>query len=151
IANTTSTASRARVSMGGANLPAVVGTQYTVLAKIRLASPQSGTTNTHARKIEIYESSTAVFHRSVAAPNEAGVHEVRLTFTATSAGFDVRLWNGVGIGGGDVWWDDLMIVEGEYDGPFVQPFTPGDQWWVLDESGAFSGVKMWNGATWADY
>lgn len=108
----TGQSSRAQV----ASLTTVVGQTYTVLAYARLTAPLTGTLSSYARIIEMYEAGTSTFHRSPAAPNTAGVHEVRLTFTATTTTGSLRLWNGALQTGGDVWWDDVTIVEGVYTG-----------------------------------
>lgn len=100
-----------------------VGKTYTILGAIRLAAPQTGTLSTladrPARGFWVVNGPTnpTLTHLKTA-PNEAGVHEVRATFVATATTHGVRLMNGAALGGSDVWWDDLLIVEGEYTGPW---------------------------------
>jgi len=90
---------------------------------------------------------------SVTPPNIAGEYTLTKTFTLTSALTDtVHLRGATLADNGGVWWDNFMIVRGEYSGPFVQAFRNGDIWWVTDASGdSIIGVQMWNGAEWVPY
>lgn len=98
------------------------GRTYTIMAKVRLEEAQSGTL--HGRARSIYTGfDTANFAQ---APNEAGVHEVRITVTAKSGGTTLVLYNGST--STDVWWDDLCIVEGNYEGPFFDGGMLGCSW-----------------------
>lgn len=98
----------------------VSGKTYTVKAKLRLTAPQTGTLDSRARSIFVGAAS-ATF-QSEQAPNTAGVHDVSLTFEYGGAG-DIRLANGAPAGGGDVWWDDIIILEGTYTGSFFDGDT----------------------------
>jgi hypothetical protein len=51
-------------------------------------------------------------------PNLAGDYEAVGTFVASGTSHGIRLGNGASAGGGDVWWDDFIVVEGDYDGPW---------------------------------
>lgn len=62
------------------------------------------------------------------APNEPGVYELRGTFTVVNASAELRLGGGGNPGEGDVWWDDLLIVEGVYNGPYRDGDSPGWSW-----------------------
>ena len=104
---------------GGFRLGMEAGKTYTALAKIRLNAPLTGTLFTQSRSIAAFINTGAII-ASKAAPNVAGVHEVRVTFTipsnATAAW--IRLYSGASAGNGDVWWDDLIVVEGTYTGDY---------------------------------
>lgn len=106
---------------GGLRHGMQAGKTYTALATSRLSAPRAG-----AATVRIM-----VFHRaggtgsytylsSTPAPNTAGELEHRVTFTLPVGTTEawVRLTNGVALGGGDVWWDNLALVEGEYTGPY---------------------------------
>lgn len=90
------------------------GKSYTIVGYIRLVAPQTGALNSAARTLRV--SGTATVVSSPQAPNIAGVHEVRTSFTATGTTVSVEAYNGASVGNGDVWWDDLMVVEGSYSG-----------------------------------
>jgi hypothetical protein len=40
----------------------------------------------------------------------------------------IRLYNGYAENNGDVWWDDIMLVEGDYDGRHVDGTLPNAKW-----------------------
>ncbi len=111
------------------------GRTYTVMARSYIAGPQTNTW-ANARRIQalagstsgVWTTSMAVF--STQAPNVAGWSEHRLTFTvpADAAWAGVRLGIGAGGGTGDCWWADLAIVEGRYDGPYLDGDMPGCVW-----------------------
>lgn len=92
---------------------------YTVLAKIRLAESQKGTLSTNALRQIMAQSPgmTPNNVRSNRAPNEEGVHELRLVFTLGNAtNVTIFLENGSGIT--PVWFDDLAVVAGVYEGSY---------------------------------
>lgn len=102
----------------------VVGNTYTVLGTVRLESPQTGTLSTDPfappRGFWITEvAGSGVPNYISLAPNEAGEHEVRLTFVSSGLMSDIRLMNGALPGGGDVFWDNVMMVDGVYNGPYI--------------------------------
>lgn len=98
------------------------GRTYTIAVWCRLERPLTGTLSVMSRQIGVFREGYAVIASSVPAPNEAGVHLLRLTFTvpesATSAA--VRLYAGSSVGNGDVWFDNFTIVEGAH--PHLMPF-----------------------------
>jgi hypothetical protein len=104
------------------NLGLQVGKTYTAMAKARLTAPQTGSLNARARSLSL-----AVGGIIDQAPNEVGVFPLRVTFTIdgtviplTSA---LSLYNGASKGGGEVWFDDFLIVEGTYAGPYFDGAT----------------------------
>lgn len=104
-----------------------VGT-YTILATCRVATVQTGTLDSRARRIQTYHSNTATAGSQ--APNAVGVYPLRLTFKITdgAAYQSFRLYNGASVGNGDIWWDNIMIVEGEYTGDYVDGTKPLSKW-----------------------
>lgn len=97
-------------------------TTYTALATLRLAAAHASS-NSRSRSLWVSPSGgTAV---SVQAPNVAGVYPLSVTFTTGPAGTtaDVDLMTG-GSAGDEVWWDNLMVVEGGYAGPYFDGATP---------------------------
>lgn len=115
--------------LGGLRAGMEAGKTYTVLGAARLATPQTGTLHSLARKITVWTKVGAadyVTAQSVAAPNIAGEHEVRYTFTVPVGATEafIRLYNGAAAGGGDVWWDNIALIEGNYTGPYFDGNTP---------------------------
>lgn len=107
---------------------------YTVLGTIHLLEPQTGPLFSQVRRIIAYHragsSGPYTEIRSEQAPNVAGDHEVRLTFTlppgTTEAFF--RIFGNEAAGNADVWWDDVMLIEGEYFGEYFDGTSPFASW-----------------------
>lgn len=56
------------------------------------------------------------------AATNVGEHELRITFTVPDTGWGyLRLYHGGAIGEPDIWFDNTMIMEGIYTGPFIYP------------------------------
>ena len=109
------------------------GRTFTIGATIRLAAPQTGTLNAHARRIGVNIRSadgttTYNWAQSEAAPNVAGAHRVKVTFTVPpgSPTVSVRLSNGSNTA--PVWWDQLTVEEGETSGEYFDGDTAGASW-----------------------
>lgn len=107
----------------GMTLGMVAGKTYTAIVNCRLTAPLAGVLYSQSRSLVMQrmDGGTFKFDVSQPAPNVAGVTGLRLTFslpTGTTAAF-FYLCNGASAGNGDVWWDDLCIVEGVYDGPYL--------------------------------
>lgn len=104
---------------------------YTLLATCRVKAPQTGSLDPNrARRIMLYYTGVGP-SSSAAAPNTPGVYPLRVTFTVTDAAQyqDMRLYNGASAGGGDIWWDNIMLVEGDYQGDYINPtVTPLSRW-----------------------
>lgn len=103
------------------------GKTYTVAAYLWLDAPQVESTYSYRRAMRLTTNTVAgwtgaIFQKSDNAPNEAGVHLVRSTFTIpTDATWAyLEFYNGAPLGGGDVWWDLATIVEGSR--PDLMPF-----------------------------
>lgn len=104
------------------------GRTYTVLATLRLAAPLTGTL--YARALQIVWRQDTARLVSTQGANVAGVQKLRLTFTVganATSGF-IEFFNGAFVGGGDVWWDDIMVVEGTYTGDYVDGTKPLSKW-----------------------
>ena len=108
----------------------LLGKTVTIRAVIRLLAAQTGTLRPDARRFSINCTGAAVqptLTYTSQATNAAGVYLVSATFVvpsdATSWGF-VRLYNGAAAGNSDVFWDELMLVQGAYTGPYFDGSTP---------------------------
>ena len=105
-----------------------VGQTYTIKAKIRILSPLRGSLASNARRIRIVKNGTVQIARSDAAPNYEAVRQVSVTFQVPTDATSLRvdLFNGASKGNGDVWWDDIIIVEGG-DAGFDVGYFDGDE------------------------
>lgn len=109
-------------------LPAAqwAGKDITIVGRIRLKEAQKGPLTARARSILVDASNGSTYWSFYGepAPNEPGEYIVRCTGRinpGTTNPIPVYLYNGAGVGGGDVWWDDLTIVEGIW--PDLMPFS----------------------------
>ena len=116
----------------GVTLGMAAGKTYTVIAKCRLAAALTGTLRNDSRSIVLVHDDDGITSTtaSSAAPNAAGETVLRLTATLSASASKAFFYlsNGSSAGNGDVWWDDLMIVEGVYVGDYGDGNTPGWRW-----------------------
>lgn len=124
----TNTNNTSYVVLGASNLISSVltpGKTYTILATARLSAAQTGSLNTNARSI-LYVSSVGGNTGSTQAANTSGVTSISLTFTVNAAetSASLRLYNGATFGNGDVWWDNVLLIEGTYTGAYFDGSTP---------------------------
>lgn len=116
--------------VGGLRLGMEAGKTYTISANVYLSTPQTGTLFTYARKIvgftKATSGSSAIEYPSTSAPNTAGSSRISLTFTipAGAAEAFVRLYNGASAGGGDVWFDDVLVEEAPVALPYFDGANP---------------------------
>lgn len=111
------------------------GQTYTALVKYWLPAPLTGSLSPIALRLQaVFNAVTgwtgATDAMSAIAPNVAGEGQARLTFTvpANAVAALVRFGLGAYPGNGDVWIDNLMLVEGVYDGPYRDGDSPGWAW-----------------------
>lgn len=119
------------VALSSTNLISSVltpGKTYTILATLRLSEAQTGSLNTRARSI-LYSSTVGGNTGSTQASNLPGVYSVSLTFTVNAAetSATLRLYNGAALDSGDVWWDDVLLIEGTYTGDYFDGSTPATE------------------------
>ncbi|QHB37026.1 minor tail protein [Microbacterium phage Matzah] len=103
------------------------GQTYTAVATVRLAAAQTGSLNATWQRQIMAQSPGMVVNNVVSnrAPNAAGETEVRVTFTL-AASDTVTIFFMNGSTSTPVWFDDLAIVQGVYDGAFFNGNTVGD-------------------------
>lgn len=92
------------------------GKTYTISATIRLDAAQTGALNANARRIVAMTKVGAAAYVSTAsaqAANDVGVTRLSVTVTMPAGVTEafIRLYNGALRGGGDVWWDSLLVEE----------------------------------------
>lgn len=121
------TSSASNASYGYVAVPTTVGKTYTVMGKIRLNAAQTGSLNVNSRRISAWNAGiTARLAQTAAAPNSAGITPASVTFVATTSTTNILLYNGASAGNGDVYFDDLLVVEGTYVGPYFSGATQPD-------------------------
>lgn len=99
---------------------------YTIVGVCHLESVQTGTLHSNPRSLCVRKGNgSGTYTYSASAPNTIGSHTVRYEFQVGPADdrCAIYLVNGAAENGGDVWWDDLTIVKGSYDGPPFNPFS----------------------------
>lgn len=135
-----------------------IGQLYTAIAKIRLDKPQTGSFHsTWVRQI-MAQSADMPTMLSNRAPNEAGVHEVRVQFTPVSS-TSVTLFMMNGSSETAIWFDDFAIVPGDYDGGYFDGSTADTDFiqhsWLGADNGSISTletrVQVWRPRTDTEY
>jgi hypothetical protein len=115
-------------------------TTYHISADCTLAAPLTGTLDLRARGFRaMFNGIETVFTYTSTKANTAGSSRVSATFTTpavTTISF-FRLMNGASAGNGDVWWDRILLVEG--DGTDVNGYfdgsTPADEYFTYSWAG----------------
>lgn len=104
-------------------------TKYTFLATVYIPAAITGNTQGNSRSLFVYLANATLVSGSTPgaqAPNVAGTYNLRATFT-TPAAFtgtnSIRLYHGGQTGSGELYWDKVGIVEGDYKGPFFDGST----------------------------
>lgn len=129
IPNSTSTLTYAWIAV-----PAAARSGGTALGTIHLDGPLSGGLNVDALTLRVHSPV-----QKATAPNEAGAYPLRLRFSEITSGNTLRLYHGGAQGSGDVWWTDIGLYAGDYDGPNLQPdteITDPDMWIERDGNNA---------------
>jgi hypothetical protein len=117
------------------------GNTYTVSATCRLTAPLTGSLNAYSRLVQVvYYTGSWNYISSASAPNVAGSTRLSVTVTlpANATQAFVRLYNGAAQGGGDVWFDDLVVELGTTDGTYFDGTTAADP--------AHDTYYQWDGA-----
>jgi hypothetical protein len=91
------------------------GATYTAMVKCRLSAPLTGTLNARSRQISAWNSTFTTNAGSDSAPNIAGTYDLRFTFTANDTTMIIALHNGASVNNGFVWFDNLLLVQGDYE------------------------------------
>lgn len=95
-----------------------VGKTFTALVKFRLEAPLTGTLHSQSRRLAVVAAGPSYPFATSATANQAGVYELRLTFSITASGQALHMILGSSLGNGDGWVDDFALVEGAYLGPY---------------------------------
>jgi hypothetical protein len=68
--------------------------------------------------------------QSTAGPNAAGFTDHRMTYKVNVGATykSLRVINGGDINGGDIWYDNFMVVEGKYSGPQIDGDSENAKW-----------------------
>ena len=107
-------------SLSGLGVTFTPGKWYGFQAVCTLLTPQTGTLSNSARRMQLVFNKNAGWTGvnsaySIQPPNEAGSYQEELVtqIPADSVWASIRLYNGASFGNGDVYWDKLLIVEGD--------------------------------------
>lgn len=119
--NSSSAVAGSDSSLSGCGITFTPGKWYGVQAVCTLLAPQTGTLFAHARKIRFANNNVAGWTGgakqvlSIQPPNEAGSYqeEIVAQLPADSVWAGLYLFNGASFGNGDVYWNKLLIVEGD--------------------------------------
>ena len=105
------------------------GTTYTIIGTLNLQTSLTGSFQGSAQQRNImptFWNSTGTYlgnggGNSTPSPNLPGTYSHRVTVTAPagSSVLRARFYNGANTGGGNVYWDRIMIVEGAYTGGYA--------------------------------
>jgi hypothetical protein len=109
------------------------GKTYTAMAVARLIAPLTGALKAGTPTIQAFWKRSDGGYSSKTSgivPNTIGVSPQRVTFTIPEGATEafVRLYNGTNRTNGDVWYDNFMLVEGEYTGDYVDGSKPFSKW-----------------------
>lgn len=91
------------------------GFNGTLLGTLHIGAPLTGTLKSDSSLRLTATSPWSTL--SPAAPNEVGVYPQRFVFPARTAAAQARINHGGSLGSGDVWWTDIGLFAGTYDGP----------------------------------
>jgi hypothetical protein len=146
------------ISLGGSNARATMSliglkpnTAYTARAVIRLTVAQIAA-NERARAIMV--GTDVAGYLSPQAPNAPGVYPLSVAFmTGASGTANVDLYNSGERAGDEVWFDDLMVVEGNYTDPYFDGSTLAVRrnLFPYPRANSLTGWQMsgaFNGGTW---
>ena len=107
-------------SLSGNGVTFTPGKWYGIQAVCTLLAPQTGTLGNSSRRIQLAFNNVSGWKgvnsaSSIQPPNEAGSYqeEIVTQLPADSVWAGLRLYNGASFGNGDVYWDKLLIVEGD--------------------------------------
>lgn len=118
---------------GGFSLPLgmVPGRTYTILASAHIEEAlQNVTSGGPSLRLRVNGSVSAWFSAQAFLPTSPGDYERRLTVTippGVGTLLGAMIQSDVN-GTGDIWWDNLVIVEGVYSGPYRDGGHPGWAW-----------------------
>lgn len=130
-------------------LPIEAGKNYTMLGTIRIETPQTGTFTSPSQQRNMFPAFHNASGTYVAASGAAttspsananGTYQHRLTITApaTAVQLRLRLYNGATTGGGAVYWDQIMVVEGSYTGAYRDGNSSN---WVWNSNSTSTGPQ----------
>ena len=119
-------------------VPVQAGQIYTILGTINLQSAQTGSFQGSGQQRNIFAAfhdtggnyiSTGAGGVSTPQSNATGTYTQRITVTtpANAAQARIRFYNGASAGN-TVYWDQIMVVQGSYNGPYADGETSGWIW-----------------------
>jgi hypothetical protein len=122
-------------------------TNYTMSATCRTSQVLTSPQGSFMTKFRVNVGAELTLNYTQTKPNTAGASRVVATFTtpaATNVAF-IRLYNGTAFGGGDVWWDEIVLEEGITDGSYFDGANPAYQNLIWNNSFEVD-TQGWGGA-----
>jgi len=103
------------------------GVTYTLLATRHLNAPLAGSLSNYVGKAALVTANMGAFYSDQTLPNTAGEAELRWTFTVpVGAGLStLRLGHGGSLSSGDVYWDQVLILQQDSDSPYAGGYFDG--------------------------
>ena len=118
--NSNTRVSGSSVSLSGHGITFTPGKWYGVQAVCTLLAPQTGKLHEFARRMFMAYNNVsgwigATYAQSIQPPNKAGSYQTELVtqLPADTIWLSLYLGNGASLGNGDVYWDKLLLVEGD--------------------------------------
>lgn len=123
-------------------IPAAARGQGTLIGTAHIDAPLAGSVGTtmNANRLRL-RGELPTQYGSESPPNEAGSYPQRVVFSDLTGGYQGRFINGSLRGSGDVWWTDIGLFAGDYQGP---AFSGGDGLVLIDgtwRATAWAGVE----------
>ena len=138
------------VSLSGHGVTFTPGKWYGVQAVHTLLAPQTGKLNNFARRMFIVYNNVSwwggeTYVQSIQPPNEAGSYKEELVtkLPADTIWAGLYVYNGASFGCGDVYWDKLLLVEGDTEtevrSKLANGYFDGD---TQVDASTINGVKL---------
>lgn len=132
------------------------GYTYTILAKLKIRQLHSAAIapiqGTQRRSLFLDISggggNTRGFGATNPSPNVVGEYIHRVTFTVPAVngspvtGLGARLYNGGALGDASMYWDEAMLVPGDYTGPYIDGDRRGCSWRDLAHDSGSVGYPL---------
>lgn len=137
--------------IGGGNGAMRMGMQagktYTIQAIINIPSPLTGTLDAASRTacvVVYWKTADYAMDKSCANPAQAGIYHLSLSFSLPAGSTEafVRLYNGARLNGGTVYYDSVMLVEGNRSLPYLDGNSPHWTWSGTTNASTSSGAPI---------
>lgn len=101
-------------------IPADARASGTLMGTLHIRNELTGTFPAATRMV----GAASPFQGTGPSPTTPGTYARRLNYADLTSTYLAYIYAGARLGGGDVWWTDIGLVAGEYDGPAFSGDTP---------------------------